>query len=548
MFHAIPGERESGMGNPFLTFADRRIMLCSDLVDPATEARQWNRVREILDGALALPPEERPDYVRAAANGDAAIVAEVESLLADADATATWIDGSPLGLRPAPPPDLRAGYRLAQYEILEKLGSGGMGIVYLAKDVRLDRLAALKLLASPIKAPEERRRFAREARAASALNHPNIITIYEYATASGLDFIAMEYVRGTTLAHRLKHDRPPLSQLLEIARQTAVALSRAHAAGIVHRDLKPANIMITGDGSVKVLDFGIAKQSSPTGESSTEGNIIVGTPDYMAPEVALGQPADQRADIFALGVILYEMAAGQRPFQGKDAPSTLTQVMYRELPRVESINPAAPAELGDLIEKCLRKDKGLRLGSMEEAAGALVRITAPPLRTGRRWLLAGASAAAAGAATLALSRWVNGPAARPLSYTLEARKEPSQLPYAASVSDTFQAGWKFRLRLHAARPGYFYVLTETPEEVAVVYPLTGVPAQPLAATVTGWYIFDRNPGLERVWLIWSAQSLPLLDLPGPADASRDLRIRQLLTRLPAGVPGMAGELLQLRHE
>ena len=523
-------------------------MVCSGTVDSTPGARKWEQVREILEAALAIPPADRPAFVRAAAAGDHSLVAELESLLTHADATATWIDGSPVSPPAKRHPEFQAGHRLAHYEIVKKLGAGGMGIVYLAKDLLLDRLAAVKLLASHIEAPEERRRFAREARAASALNHPNIITIYEFAAAAGMDFIAMEYVRGITLAERLKREPPPLLQLLEIARQTALALSRAHAAGIVHQDLKPANIMITDEGLVKVLDFGIARRiSTPSAEASTERLSIAGTPAYMAPEVALGQPADQQADIFAFGVILYEMATRQRPFQGKDMPSVLSQVMYRNPPRVETINAEVPAGLGDLIESCLRKDKMQRVAAMEEIVASLDRITAPPARPSRRWLIAGGSAVAAVAATMAISRWVNGPASAPLSYTLEAQKEPTALPFTASPSDTFQAGWKFRLRLHAARPGFFYVLTETPAEVAVVYPLAA-PPQPVAATVTGWFVFDQNPGLERVWLIWSEQSLPQLASPGTADSSRAAGIRQLLTRLPAGVPGMAGELLQLHHK
>jgi len=519
-------------------------------VEPTESSRHWQLVREILDGALAVPPSEWPDYVRAEAQGRTEIIAEVESLLAGANGTATWIDGSPLDLLSDLNPDLPAGRLIAHYEIVKKLGAGGMGVVYLAKDTKLGRLAALKLLASPLESAEERRRFAKEARAASALNHPNIITIYEYATIAGLDFIAMEYVRGTTLAERLKQDRPPLAELLEIARQTAVALCSAHAAGIVHRDLKPANIMITAEGAVKVLDFGIAKLATSTGDSSTERLSIIGTPAYMAPEVALGQQADARADIFALGVILYEMAAGRRPFRGKNMAETLQQLIQAEPAPVETLNPAAAGELGTLITKCLRKDKAQRWESMAEVAAGLERVLHPPVvvRSSRRWLLAGASAAVAGTATFGVSRWLSGSTEPALSYTLEAQKETGQLPFAATTKDTFEGGWKFRVRMHAARPGHFYLVTESPTEISVVFPLTNQVEPPVSSSVSGWYVFDQNPGLERVWVIWSGEPVSFLVNAGRADAAGDTRIRAVLTRLPTGVPGMAGELLQLRHK
>jgi serine/threonine protein kinase len=519
-------------------------------VDTGTESDRWRNAQEILADALELAPAARAAFVRDQAHGDAALIAEVESLLDGADSTVTLpIDRPALGRPHAQPPEFTAGHNLGHYQIVETLGKGGMGIVYLAKDVRLDRLAALKLLAAPLDAPADRRNFVREARAASALNHPNIITIYEYATVSGLDFIAMEYVRGTTLAERLKNNPPPLMGLLEIARQTAVALSRAHAARIVHRDLKPANIMISDEGAVKVLDFGIARKSSPIpGEMSSGGKMIAGTAAYMAPEVALGETAGAQADIFSLGVILYEMAAGQRPFRGKDAPETLKQVMYHHPPRVETINPKAPAALGDLIEKCLQKEMTARMGSMQEVADALARITDQKINPGRRWLLAFASAAAAGLLTYAVSGWMNGPAEPPLSYTLEAQKSGEALPYVASVSEVFQAGGKFRLRLHAAAPGYFYVVTETPKDIGVVFPLSGTPPQPVSATVTGWFVFDENPGTERVWLIWSARPLPMLAAHSAASPARVDQLRELLTRLPAGDSGLAGTLLQLQHK
>jgi predicted Ser/Thr protein kinase len=538
------------MMQPATTSATQQILLPSGSMGPAPDARQWKRVREILEAALELPADQRSSYVRAEAGGDGEILDEVHSLLERVDATATFIDHSPAGATETASisRELQAGHQLGHYEIVERIGAGGMGVVYLARDGRLDRLAALKVLNARHESDDERRRFAREARAASALTHPNIITIYEFGHAGEIDYIAMEYIRGRTLAELLKQDPPPLAELLEIARQTALALASAHAAGIVHRDLKPANIMITEGGAIKVLDFGIAKVTSTSGEQSTEQNLILGTPTYMALEVAIGQAADRRADIFALGVILYEMTAKRRPFQGKNAMTTLSQVMNQHPPRVETINPAAPRQLGDLIERCLVKDRNARLGSMEEIAEQLNEIVAPAPRMSRRWLLAGGSAVAAGALTYGVSHWMTASREPLLRFEIEAQKNPALLPYRAVVTDTFQAGWKFRLRLSAARPGYFYALTETTAEVAVVYPLSGQQAEPVAATLTGWYVFDQSPGIERIWVVWAEKPQDFLAEPGRAEGVREARVRQLLQQLPTGVSGMAGQLLQLRHQ
>ncbi len=533
-----------------MTSAPQQFLLLSGSMGPAPDARQWKRVREILEAALELPAIQRSAYVRAAAGSDREILDEVNSLLERVDATATFIDRSPAGATDTAThsQELPAGHHLGHYEIVARIGAGGMGIVYLARDGRLDRLAALKVLNARHESDDERRRFAREARAASALTHPNIITIYEFGHEGEIDYIAMEYIRGVTLAELLKQDPPPLAELLEIARQTALALSSAHAAGIVHRDLKPANIMITEGGSVKVLDFGIAKVTSTSGEQSTEQNLILGTPTYMAPEVAIGQAADRRADIFALGVILYEMTAKRRPFQGKNAMTTLSQVMNQHPPRVETINSAAPRPLGDLIERCLVKDRNARLGSMEEVAERLGEIVTPPARVSRRWLLAGGSAVAAGALTYGVSHWVTASSQPALRFEIEAQKDPALLPYRAAATDTFQAGWKFRLRLSAARPGYFYAVTETPAEVSIVYPLSGQAAEPVTATITGWFVFDQNPGIERIWVVWAERPQDFLAGPGRAEGTRETRVRQLFQQLPAGLPGMAGQLLQLRHQ
>ena len=215
------------------------------------------------------------------------------------------------------------GRVVSHYEILAKLGEGGMGVLYKARDSRLDRLVALKILRpDKVKDPERRRRFVQEARAASALNHPHIVTVYDIGEADGVHFIAMEYVEGTTLADRIGRRGLPLPDALKHAAQIADALAQAHAKGIVHRDLKPANVMVTADGSTKVLDFGLAKlveTDVSEGETTefnplTEEGMIVGTAAYMSPEQAQGRRVDARSDIFSFGSVLYEMVTGRRAF------------------------------------------------------------------------------------------------------------------------------------------------------------------------------------------------------------------------------------------
>src|SRR5258708_2392131 len=228
---------------------------------------------------------------------------------------------------------LSAGQRIGHFEILEKLGAGGMGVVYKARDVQLDRLVALKMLApAPARDAALRSRLLREARAASALNHPNIVTIHEAGSADGVDFIAMEYVTGTTLAGRIPSHGMPLPEALATACSIAAALAAAHAAGIVHRDLKPANVMVRLDGTVKVMDFGLAKALlPPTDEIQTTRTVgetavgaVLGTGPYMSPEQVEGKAIDARSDIFSFGAMLYEMLTGHRAFQGESLISTIS--------------------------------------------------------------------------------------------------------------------------------------------------------------------------------------------------------------------------------
>jgi serine/threonine protein kinase len=274
------------------------------------------------------------------------------------------------------------GRTLRQYTITARLGQGGMGEVWLARDGTLDRDVALKILpAGDPGDPTRKQRFFREARAASALNHPNIITIYEINSDHGIDFIAMEYVEGRTLGAVLHQGRTAIDLTQRIAMQIAEAVGRAHRAGIVHRDLKPGNIMITNDGLVKVLDFGLAKVAhqadsaaatdAATQAALTRAGTTVGTLGYMSPEQAIGDPVDARSDVFSFGVILYEMLAGQLPFGGTTLSEVLRELHFSDPPPIEALRPDVPAAMRNIATKALAKKPAARFANMSDVAIAL---------------------------------------------------------------------------------------------------------------------------------------------------------------------------------
>jgi eukaryotic-like serine/threonine-protein kinase len=280
------------------------------------------------------------------------------------------------------------GRRLGHYEVGEKLGEGGMGVVYKALDTQLHRPVALKFLpASRTADPDRKRRFIQEARAASALNHPNIITIYEIAQDDGVDFIAMEYVAGKTLNALFRGKGMPLRDALRWGTQIADALAAAHRAGIIHRDLKPSNVMVNESGLAKVLDFGLAKLSEHSAENgedatrtvSADGPVtgegaILGTVNYMSPEQAQGMVLDSRSDIFSFGALLYEILTGQRPFRGQSTIDTLSAIIQKEPKPISELNAGLPIEVDRIIARCLRKDPARRFQHMEDLKVALEEL------------------------------------------------------------------------------------------------------------------------------------------------------------------------------
>ena len=268
------------------------------------------------------------------------------------------------------------GRQVGPYKIHSLLGVGGMGEVYLAQDPRLDRVIALKILPTELAShPDQMRRFVREARAASALKHPNVATIYEIGESDGVHFIAMEYVEGTTLATKISGRPLDAVEIIEIGIQVADALDEAHSKGITHCDIKGTNIMLTSRGQAKVLDFGLAKIRRPehraatdelTTVVTTETGIVMGTVPYMSPEQALGKELDSRTDVFSLGVVLYEMATGRRPFSGTCASETIDRILHAQPEAIARFNYGVPAELERVVRKCLEKDRERRYQSARE--------------------------------------------------------------------------------------------------------------------------------------------------------------------------------------
>jgi eukaryotic-like serine/threonine-protein kinase len=333
---------------------------------------RWHQVKEIFNSALKYDPKERSSFLSEACSDDSALRSEVESLIASHEKSGSFIDEP--AYRAAvesfvnEKSELKPGQHIGSYEVISFISRGGMGEVYLAEDQRLSRKVALKLLPAAFTRDSERlRRFEQEARAASALNHPNIITIYEIQQAASTHVIATEFVEGETLRERLSHTPLTLAESLNIAIQVSDALSAAHKAGIIHRDIKPENIMLRPDGYVKILDFGLAKLSeqtpatvaaeAPTIQVRTGAGVVMGTAGYMSPEQARGMVVDSRSDIFSLGAVIYEMVAHRKPFEGDTPSDILAAILKVEPPSLSHLLPEAPAELVRIVTKSLRKDR-----------------------------------------------------------------------------------------------------------------------------------------------------------------------------------------------
>jgi len=392
------------------------------------EAERWRKIEQLYHAALKSEGGERARFLQQACAGDESLRGQVESLLAHEEGTGNFLASPALEVAgkawaqelttesSAADPERLVGQTVSHYRVIEKLGGGGMGVVYKAEDTRLHRFVALKFLPQGLwKDDTALGRFQREAQATSALNHPHICTIHDIGEQEGRPFIAMEFLEGRTLKHSIAElptagpsaqgrRRPagpgegargaglPIDTLVDLAIQIADALDAAHQRGIIHRDIKPANIFVTGRGQVKILDFGVAKlsrgrQPGADGEAATSlptasddrerltcPGTAIGTVAYMSPERARGEALDPRTDLFSFGAVLYEMATGQRAFAGSTTAVIFNRILSQAPIRLVDLNPELPVKLEEIINKALEKDRSLRYQHASEIRTDLKRI------------------------------------------------------------------------------------------------------------------------------------------------------------------------------
>ncbi|HKS10524.1 MAG TPA: serine/threonine-protein kinase [Pyrinomonadaceae bacterium] len=538
---------------------------------------RWQQISRIFKSAISLDGEARAAYVANQCGTDSSLRSEVEKLLAFHQRAG---DENFIGGRAADDgavllvenvelkPRLEKGRQLGSYLILDQLGAGGMGEVYLAKDSRLERTVALKVL-SPDIAEDKRRmqRFRQEAKVASSLNQPNILTIFEFGEVDGLTFLATEFIDGETLRHSLHDHRLKLDETIDIAIQVLTALEAAHEARIVHRDIKPENVMIRHrDRLVKVLDFGLAKVTETGARVDTEAatefkttpGVLMGTINYMSPEQARALAVDERTDIWSVGVMLYEMVTGVMPFGGPTSSHTLVQIIEQEPPPLVK---DAPVELQRIIRKAMAKSPNERYQSAKDMAEDLKNLrkqldhgevlatdhtdnTDHTKEKKRVLFVALVAMAIATAAIFAVSIWrasrerpavavpapspvVAGPERR-LTYWITVQKFREgkyKDPYTVAGEINFEAGDQVRLNVRTPEPGHLYILNEGPRggetvpEFNILFPspTANKGASLLAADQqiqipeASWYQFDTQEGVERLWLVFSEDAVAELE-------------------------------------
>ena len=360
------------------------------------KAERWQHIERLYHAALERDGDERASFLAEACSGDASLLGEVERLLAANERADSFLDTPALELeakklaaeRSTSSLGIRINQVLGSYVVLSHLGAGGMGEVWRARDTRLDREVAIKVLPASLANDVDRlRRFEQEARATSALNHPNILTIYDIGKHEGVPFIVAELLEGAELREQLKDGPLQIRRSAEIARQIVEGLEAAHEKGIIHRDLKPENIFVTKSGRVKILDFGIAKLAAPkpkevdleapTKIPMTNPGMIMGTVGYMSPEQVRGREVDHRSDLFSFGVILYEMLTGRRAFRGDSAIEVMSAILKEEPPEISLVNSKVPPQLERIVRRCLEKQPEQRFQTASDLSFALDALSPP---------------------------------------------------------------------------------------------------------------------------------------------------------------------------
>ncbi len=583
------------------------------------QPERWQKISGIFKSALALEPAERSGYVAAECGADESLRREVERLIesyhqADKENFIEFLavaDVSPLLVSEDSEVEvtrdrLESGQQISHYRIIRKLGVGGMGEVYLAEDMRLDRTVALKILPAEVASDKRRmQRFKQEAKLASSLNQPNILTIFEFADLDSLHFIASEYVDGTTLRDYLSTTQVKLPEMIDLSTQVVAALDAAHEAGIVHRDIKPENIMVRRrDKVVKVLDFGLAKLTEKksehsAGRSDTEANTellvrtmpgsVMGTVNYMSPEQAQALHIDERTDLWSIGVVIYEMVAGRPPFVGVTSSHTVVDILEKEPALLTKVGGrAVPPELQRIVSKALAKNpderyqtakdmlidlrnlkKRLELDAEIERSyspdSALLSATtgknrspakdsieagrskgeqSKTARSHHLKLIAAIAAVFVVVAGLVIAAsWSRfrratavAPAAVPVAaserkvnYWIAVQKyrdgRPFEDPFRLASEINFEKDYKVKLNVSSPQPGYLYILNEGPSTgegasaFVVLFPSTTAnnglsyvaENQRVEIPEQSWFQFDAEQGTEKLWLVFSADSVPVLE-------------------------------------
>jgi eukaryotic-like serine/threonine-protein kinase len=481
----------------------------------------WRRITELYHAAIARPPEERASFLDQACNGDEELRKQVERLVRSHERSGDFIDAPAFETAPelllGKPDRLLPGQLIGRYRIESLLGAGGMGEVYLAHDEQLGRKVALKLLPDRFTADETQlNRFKREARTASALNHPNILTVHEIGADGNRHFITTEFIEGTTLRSEIVRGKLNLREILDVAIQIGSALTAAHKSGVLHRDIKPENIMLRPDGYVKVLDFGIAKlmEQQPAAAdvdllaiTLTEKGMLLGTTCYMSPEQARGQPLDARTDIWSFGLVLYEMITEVAPFKAETPSDCIAALLKSDPAPLASHARDVPAQLEEVVQKALRKNREERYETVEEMLTD-IRGVKEGLKTGKKFAI---SASREGAKPVP-TRFTDGPLPSGQLYTT------SSAEYIVNEVKRHKRGAAISLLLFVimVTGGVFYLYSARGDSLAVL-PFGYVSADAgAAADPSREYLSD---GLTEA-LTYSLSRVPKLKVISRSSTSR----------------------------